>query len=450
MTLSAVQKRRLAIHGAALALLFGLAVNATTLLAGWQGQAAAVNFFLGFLLLSAHATAQILKVFGLPLITGYILAGILSGPHVFSFLDRQAVAGLRLADDLALGFIGMAAGAHLSLDSLKRRAPAITVQVVLQTAIIFAMTLGFCLLVLPRFSGGLTLSGKQVLAFGILMGILSTARSPSSAIAIISETKARGRFTDTVLGVTVVMDVVTIVLFTLALTVALKVVSPGASMDLSELGGLSAQVAASLAAGIPLGLLIRSAVLKPRRDAALFLLFTAFAVAKTSAWLEGWVHARFGASVHIEPLLVCMSAGFVIQNFTSAGRRFIRELDRFSLPVYLLFFSLAGASLDLSALAKAWPLALALAAVRAGALVLSTWFGGLLTRDPARERNNAWMSYLAQAGVAIGLAKIAENRFPEMGAFLTTVVLSVITLNQVAGPVTFKWALRRVGESAPE
>ena len=122
------------------------------------------------------------------------------------------------------------------------------------------------------------------------------------------------------------------------------------------------------------------------------------------------------------------------------------SLDRISLPIYVLFFSLAGASLNLEALRATWPLAVCLAGVRALGIFGATWLAGTLSRDPPGHNRIAWMAYLTQAGVAIGLAQLAERQFPEVGLYLTTVVLAVITINQVVGPIAFKMALNLVGE----
>jgi Kef-type K+ transport system membrane component KefB len=129
------------------------------------------------------------------------------------------------------------------------------------------------------------------------------------------------------------------------------------------------------------------------------------------------------------------------------GTAFTTALDRVSLPVFVLFFSLAGASLDLAALALTWPLALCLAVIRAAAIWLAAWAAGALSGDPPQYNQTAWMAYLTQAGVAIGLAQLAMRKFPAIGTYLTTVVLAVICLNQIVGPIAFKMALHRVGET---
>ena len=125
----------------------------------------------------------------------------------------------------------------------------------------------------------------------------------------------------------------------------------------------------------------------------------------------------------------------------------MEQLERMALPVYVLFFCLAGASLDLDALWVTWPLAIFLVLVRAAGIFSATWLAGIVNRDPPRHRQVAWLAYLTQAGVAIGLANLAEKQFPAIGTILTTLVLAVISINQVVGPITFKISLNMAGET---
>ena len=159
------------------------------------------------------------------------------------------------------------------------------------------------------------------------------------------------------------------------------------------------------------------------------------------------MESNYGFYLHMEPLLICMSAGFFVQNFSPFGSHFIESLDRMALPIFVLFFSMAGASLNLESFRLYWPLALALVGVRIASIFGATWMAGTINKDPKLHNNSAWMAYLTQAGVAIGLAQLAERQFPEIGSSLTTIVLAVITINQIVGPITFKAALEIVKEA---
>lgn len=167
--------------------LFAGAIRRLDVAAGW-GSAPQTNFFLGALLLAAYGVGQLAKTVRLPLLSGYILAGILAGPHVFGFLSTAMVGRLRLLDDLALSFIALAAGGHFDLRALAGRKRAILLNILLLTLVVFGMVSGFVTLFGNRFSFTGVLSPVQLTALAMLLGVVAVAGrrlrpSPSSASA---------------------------------------------------------------------------------------------------------------------------------------------------------------------------------------------------------------------------------------------------------------------------
>ena len=183
------------------------------------------------------------------------------------------------------------------------------------------------------------LTSSQIMVLACLLGVIAVARSPSSAIAIINECRAAGLFTTTVLGVTVAMDVLIIVLFTLAMTVSEIIMGAGTAVDFRMVTVLSLAVAGSLALGIVLGKGISLYIERVGHDLPLFLLFFAFSVFKASIWFNHLMDTHFAVSLHLEPLLICISAGFTVQNFSRCGPVFMHGLERFALPIFVVFFS---------------------------------------------------------------------------------------------------------------
>jgi hypothetical protein len=291
------------------------------------------------------------------------------------------------------------------------------------------------------------LSAMQLFALAMLLGTIAVARSPSSAIAIISECRAEGPFTDMVLGVTILMDVVTIILFTTALSASRVLLSNTAGADFGMLGILSVEMLISLVLGAGLGFAISFYIKRAGHDLALLLLTFGVAVTKISLWLGHFMETHFDLALHLEPLLICISAGFTVRRYSQVGSRFLESLEQSALPIYVLFFTLAGASLNFNALSVCWMFAVCLALVRAGGFFLAAWAGNVVPGNAEAHNSSAWMGYLTQAGVSIGLAQIAQRQAPEIGVYLTTVVLAVIAINQLVGPIMFKAALNRAGEA---
>jgi Kef-type K+ transport system membrane component KefB len=409
--------------------------------AGW------INFSLGFVLLAGYLIAQSFRRFRLPLISGYILAGILAGPFGSKLLSIEMVDQLRLVDDLALSFIALSAGCELHLSALQARKKTLLYTLLFTIPFVFGLVCLFVVYGARMFPLFNRLSSTEIIALGLLLGTVAVARSPSSAIAIISECRAKGPFTETVLGVTVMMDGIIIVLFTLALSVCHLLLTVNGSGSLGALLALGGDMAVSLAIGWVIGKGVGWYAERFGHDLPLMLLLIGFAVTKTALWLGNFMEVRYAVSLHLEPLMICMSAGFTVQNFSSSGQKVAASLGKCALPIYVLFFSLAGAALDFNALLESWPLALCLVGIRALGILLASWLAGTLAGDPPIYNTSGWMAHLTQAGVSIGLARLAQRQLPEIGGLLITVVLAIITVNQIIGPVTLKMALTRVGET---
>ncbi|MCD6185575.1 MAG: cation:proton antiporter [Deltaproteobacteria bacterium] len=411
------------------------------------GQTGYESFALGFVMLAAYSAAKLLKTIGLPIISGYIFSGIIAGPYITGFLNLEMVHKFSLIDDLALSFIGMTAGGALKIESLKKRSRAIFLNTLLQSIMVFLFVYSFIIFTGHYFQFIRNLTHPQIIAFAVLLGVIAIARSPSSAIAIINECRASGPFTDTILGVTIVMDVFIIIFFTIAMTAVQIILAESGVVDYLSFSILFCAIAISFIIGALLGKLISFYIKSFGHDLALLLLFVSFTVSKICMAVNPLIETHFNIDFHLEPLLICMSAGFTVQNFSREGKLFLGTLDRISLPIYLLFFTLAGAALDIKALRMCWPLALCIAMVRVFGIFAATWLSGSLTKDPVKHKKNAWMAYITQAGVAIGLAQIAARQSMEIGVYLSTIVLAVITINQIIGPITFKIALGLTGEA---
>jgi Kef-type K+ transport system membrane component KefB len=401
----------------------------------------------GFLLLTAYLIGDVLSRFKLPKITGYILAGVLFGPHLLELVDAGTVQELKLIDDLALTFIAFAAGGELRLEGLRERQRSIILNVLFQTVVVFLGVGAFALAARPLLP---FLDGKpesHALAVALLLGAFALARSPSSAIAIISECKARGPFTEMVLGVTVVMDVLVIMVFAAMASISGVLITPGGEMDSQFISMMAAALGGSILAGLVLGWVILLYMKYVRAEVLVFILALAFMVTLFSRNFALLLDHVYGVTFHLEPMLICITAGFWVRNFSREGGLFIEAIDRSSLPIYVIFFSLTGAALNVGALRETWLVALLLVAVRFLMIWIGAYLGGFFSGDPSRMRRTSGLSFITQAGVSLGLAGIVMRSFPEWGAALSTAIVAIVAVNQIIGPIAFKFALGAAGEA---
>ncbi len=402
--------------------------------------------------LVAMASQQVGRLFrriNLPLITGFLLTGLLAGPSVVGLISESTVRELRFVDQMALAFIAIAAGAEIHLRELRGRLKSIAWITAGAVVAVFTLTVLTILLVASRLSFLQGLGSGAALAAALLAGSVLVARSPSSAIAIVSELRARGPFTKLVLGVTVIMDVVVVLLFAVNSSLADAILT-GAPLAVGTLALVLGEVLASIALGVGVGLVLVAIVgLKlPMVWRMALLLATGYGVFYLSAQLREYTHEHGPLEVLLEPLLICMVAGFWVTNRSSRRLDLERLLDLLGPGVYVAFFTLVGAALELNALLELYPIALGLFGVRLVGLMIGNFVGGTLAGDPPRLNRVGWMAYVTQAGIGIGLAKEIAVEFGSFGESLSTLLLAVIVINQIVGPPFFKRVLRYLGEAS--
>ncbi len=406
-----------------------------------------IAFMVGFVLLAAHLFGILGEQAGLPRITGYIFAGILVGPFVLNLLGSQLQESLQIFNHMAYAFIGFAAGEGLRFSALKRRARAVILQVVLTTGFVYVGVVAVAILLapfLPPIPGATFL---QIGAVAGLLGVIATANSPSSAIAIISDTRASGPFTDTVLGVTMAKDLLIIPFFFVTLSFALHSFQPGTGPGWGHLLTIFLQIAVAVGFGVFLGWLLSLYIGRGGPQLSLVVIGTCFLVYKLSTILEVYLQRSYGWSLHPEPLLICAVAGFSVRNIFGRGEGLARAMDSIGLPVYVVFFTLAGAGLDIGAVIATWGIALVLFLARGVTMAFGSYAAARLVGDPPAFRRRLWMGFIPQAGLSIALSIQIGEAFPGWGEGLTSLLVAIIALNQIAGPILFQFALEGVGET---
>ena len=401
-----------------------------------------------FIALAAYQIGHLATRFHLPLITGYLVAGILAGPFIFQFMETLNVEALRFLDETALAFIAFAAGSEMALDELRGRYKSIGWNTLTQIVALYIVCGAAILLLADHipFMRELTPAGKAAAA--LLGGTILAARSPSSAIAIINEMRARGPFTKTVLGVTLVKDVLIVALFAMSTSIAATLLT-GRSFDAGFILLVAFEVLASIGLGVLVGQ-VMALVLRTHWEDWLkipLLLLIGYLVFFLSGEIRHWSHENLPAELLFEPLLICMVASFWLTNWTPYRTELRHLLHRVEMPVFVIFFTLIGGSLDIGIVMLLLPVTVAIFLARLFGLFVGGYIGGLVAGDTPQFNRLTWMAYITQAGVGLGLAKEVAIEFPLLGNDFTTLMVAVIVISQLTGPPFFKYAIRLVGES---
>ncbi|MEJ2158526.1 MAG: cation:proton antiporter [Desulfobacteraceae bacterium] len=387
----------------------------------------------------------------LPLITGFLLTGIGVGPYVLNIVESEEIGRLRFLDELALGYIAIAAGSELVVRQIRSRLKAIRYTTIglVSSAFIIGSGAFYLLSGFIPFTNAMPAAHRAAVA--ILAGAILVARSPSSAIAVVNELRAKGPFTKTALGVTVIMDVIVITLFSICVSIAGTILDDQ-RFDLRFVLILLVELVFSMALGYVLSRILRLMLSCNwhRGVKTLCILAAGYGVFVLSDALLHFTHAHAPFGIRLEPMLACMVAGFLAANIGPYRAELVKVLHDVGPWVYIAFFTLTGMSMRLDVLSRYWAVALALFGVRLAAIYIGAFTGGLAAGEPMKNNRIAWMCYITQAGVGLGLAREVTVEFPQWGAVFATIMIAVIVLNQIAGPPFFKWALVMAKEARPK
>ena len=407
-------------------------------------------YFFGFIwiLFGTHYFARFFQRIKLPLITGFIVIGVFVGPYFLDLIPKEAIDNLLFVNDFALAYIAFAAGAELYLKDLRSRLKSIAWNTFGQLVItfIFSFIIVYFLSSQIPFMGDM--SNASRVAVALLIATIFVARSPSSAIAVIHELRAKGPFTQTVMGVTVIKDVLVIILFAICVSISRNLVSD-LPFNLQGISILIGELAISFGLGYLLGKLIHQILALPLssylKGSIIFTL--GFGVFVFAHVIQNHSHEWFGVELFFEPLLICILGSFMVTNNSKFRAEFQFIIHRAGPFIYMAFFTLTGIMVSIDVLLKVWFIALLLFFVRLISMIIGAYIGSTLAKDNPKHRAVGWMPYVTQAGVGLGLAIEVSSEFPEWGGEFATIVIAVIILNQIVGPPLFKFALNKIGES---
>ncbi|MCP2604444.1 cation:proton antiporter, partial [Candidatus Aminicenantes bacterium AC-708-M15] len=244
------------------------------------------TFALGFLLITAFLFGKITKKLKLPMITGFMVMGIICGPYFLKLINLNEVKSLQLLDGLALSLIALTAGGELRLAILKEKRKTIILIILFQALFLLCGFLIFCFFARDFLTFLPIDKLSYVFAFGLLFGVLSIATSPSTTIAIITETRAKGPLTDLVLSITVFKDVIVIVLFAFSFSFSKFLIVAKSNFSFSILLNLLKEMSGSIITGVLMGLIIIFYLKFIKKEITIFILSIAFFTYELSSHFE--------------------------------------------------------------------------------------------------------------------------------------------------------------------
>ena len=388
----------------------------------------------------------------LPDVTSYLIAGLLVGPLVLGrlkvpglgFESFEMVEALGLLTDTALGFIAFAIGSEFRISALRRTGRQATVIAILQ-ALAATLLVDGALLLLHLFLGD-----KLPVSTCLILGAIATATAPAATLMVVNQYKAKGPLTDILLPVVALDDAVGLIVFAVSTGIA-RALTSGAVSVVSLLVNPMIEIFGSLLLGAMLGWVF-SLVEKffnsnsKRLSLAVAFVVICAAVSKLHFVMPGEVKIGFS------PLLVCMMCGTVFCNLCDFSEEIMHKTERWTAPIYVLFFVLSGAELDLRVFADLAVVGIGIVYIlsrSAGKILGATGSAKLMKCEPGICKYLG-ITLLPQAGVALGMSATVAAEFGEAGAIIRNIILFSVLVYELAGPIMTKMALTAAGEITPK
>lgn len=406
---------------------------------------------IGIAMFAGLLMTRLTKRFNLPDVTSYLVAGLLIGPLCLGalgipnlgFQSFEFVEEMGLICDTALGFIAFSIGSEFRLSSLKKIGKQATIIAIFQalTATVF-VDLGLLAL-------HLVLGDKLPVSTCLILGAIATATAPAATMMVVNQYKAKGPLTDILLPIVALDDAVGLIVFAVSTGVA-KALSSGSISLVSVLVNPLVEIVASLGMGALLGGVFSYVEQffhsrSKRLSLAVAFVFLCVALSMLSFELPGGVEIGFSS------LLVCMMCGTMFCNICDFSEEIMYRTERWTAPLYVLFFVLSGAELDLRVFAD-------LAVVGIGIVYIAARSAGKITGASISARamkcesticKYLGITLLPQAGVALGMSVTVAADFGAEGAIIRNIVLFSVLIYELVGPVMTKMALSAAGEISP-
>lgn len=392
----------------------------------------------GIILMSGFLMTRLTKLLKLPNVTAYIIAGILIGPFCLNAVPQNVIEGSAFVSDIALAFIAFSAGEFFRFSSFKGKGKQLAIITVFES-----LAASFAVFVLLYFIL------RVGLVFSLVLAALASATAPASTLMTIRQTKAKGDFVDTLISVVALDDVVSLLAFSVAISVAMAVTAGKveASAVILPFVYNILMILLGGAAGYVLKLLMAKRSNDNRLIVSIALLFGVCGV---------------GAALGVSPLLACMTMGTVYINLSNDDKLF-KQLNYFSPPILLMFFVRSGMSFRLDTLFDSSSRVAGVPLLLIGCLYFfvrilgkysGAYVGCKLSKKPIKTTRTLGLALIPQAGVAIGLSELAARTIGgDIGAVIQTVIMSSSILYELIGPAMAKLALTlsgsipKIGES---
>lgn len=393
-------------------------------------------FYTGLMIATGLLFGKLAKIVKLPNVTGYLIGGLIVGPSVLGLLDADFFAGLELISTVALGFIAFSIGNEFKISYFKRVGPGSIIIAFFEAffGVIFVLGMLLLFFVLTK---NLTI---ETLRFSLVLSAIAAATAPASTLLVIRQYKAKGPLTDTLLSVVAIDDSVAIVLFGILVAVA-NALNPLAvhTSLISQIFAPILEILISLGIGAFFGLIITFGIkwFTGRGNRISLVVAVIFLTIFIADWAGG------------SSLLACMIVGAFFANLSEKYEEINGLIYFVTPPIFIIFFVLSGAELQLNVLLSIGAIGLIYALFRVFGKIFGAWFGAKISHSDPVVSKLLGFTLIPQEGVSIGLSIAAAAVFGTgsiLGTQIRVVILATVLIYELIGPVVTKMVLKKAGE----
>ena len=400
-------------------------------------EAANLILLLGLIMFLGALGGRLFQKLRIPQVVGYIVIGVLIGQSGLQLLSVPVITALEPLSSVALSLIGFLIGAELKIGVIKKYGKQF-VGILLFEAIVPFFVVS---LVVTAVSFALTRDFATSLSIGLVLGAISSATAPAATTDVLKENRTRGPLTMTVLGIVAMDDAVALILYAVASSLAAILLGGGAGLSLgAQLLALLYEVGGSIIVGGLTGLALGQIIRNLMSDEGRILSFSLGAL---------FLCTGICTLLALDNILAAMSLGFAMVNFAPAKTRETFSLvEKFTPPIYVMFFVLVGAKLNIwNVNAFVAVLAILYVLCRTLGKSVGARLGAALTKAPETVKNYLPFCLLSQAGVAIGLSIAAGQDFAAtIGPTIMLIITATTFVVQLVGPICVKYGITKAGE----
>ncbi len=402
-----------------------------------------VLFYIALMLLLGYLGGYIANKLKLPRVSGYIIMGMLLSPSILRILPQSFVNSSHIITDLALSIVTYMIGGSLAYDRIKRLGKVITLITVFEAEMAFLFMIGFFALLLPTLMPNLGPYTSFYLPFVFLLAAMASPTDPVASLAVIHEYNARGTLTTTLLGVAAADDAFGIINFSIATSLALVFSQGGHLSIVSLVIEPLKDIILSILVGILGGFLIFILTKKVNRDSGIIVLVFG------SLFLTYSIAEYF----KLDPLLSTMSAGATVVNMKiDTNKLFVTIEKYYEELIFILFFVLGGAFLQIKAFVMALLVVIFFIIIRFAGKFSGVFIGSKLSKAPKVISKYLAFGLFPQGGIVVGLA-LTVAKFPQFHKFsvyLINIILGTTALHELLGPISSRFAISKAGELPSE